>query len=796
MMTAKTISVLEFDKIKKKLEDAAGSEMAKKRISELRVFDDADDARDALAETDEALRLIAGKGVLPVGGLFDVAPYAALATKGGVLTMKQLLEIRYDLMACARVMSFLKGDDVPDLPIHKAICEVLDPLSVLEEDIDRSIDSETEMNDNASRDLRRIRSEIAGQNDAIKNKLNRMISSAAYKTILQDAIVTVRDGRYVVPVKTEYKGSVPGIVHDQSASGATLFIEPQPIVEANNRLRELESEEKAEIDRILRDFSERVAVNAEIIRNDQELLTQLDVITAKGKLAWQMDATAPVLNEDGVLELKGARHPLIDEKKVIPIDVSVGEGYTALIITGPNTGGKTVTLKTAGLLQIMAQCGLFIPAYEGSRVPMLRQVYADIGDEQSIEQSLSTFSSHMKNIVGIVGDAGYGTLVLVDELGAGTDPTEGAALAIAILEDLIRKGALVIATTHYTELKKYALSSDNVENGSMEFDVTTLSPTYRLKLGIPGKSNAFEISGKLGLDPAIIDEAKELIEGKDLEFEDVLTAIESDKKAAEKERDEAIRLNNEMKLRVEAFEKEKEKFESQKEKMLARAREEAADMIADAKKVSEEVKEDLKELARLESLGERNKRFDQNRRRIKDAAGKYKEKYVSEKNDDPVDPDNVKIGDRVRVVSLGQNGEIVSLPDEKGEMQVRVGMMKLRVGAKDLKIINDGRKKKKKPQPSGKARYGTLYKQKAQTVPLETDVRSQTLDEALANVGKYIDDAYIAGLPKVTVIHGRGEGILSKGIRDALKRNRNVASFQRGAYDEGGDGVTVVTLKK
>ena len=794
-MTRKTISVLEFDKIKKKLEEEAGSEMAKKRISELRVFDDIDDANDSLAETDEALRLISGKGVLPVGSFYDVAPYAALASKGGVLTMKQLLEIRYDLMTAARVISFLKGDDVPDLPIHKAITEVLDPLSSLDEDIDRSIDSETEMNDNASRDLRRIRAEIAGQNDAIKNRLNRMISSDAYKTILQDAIVTVRDGRYVVPVKTEYKGSVPGIVHDQSASGATLFIEPQAVVDANNKLRELESEEKAEIDRILRDFSERVAVSADIIKNNQELLTQLDFITAKGKLAWKMDAARPQLNEDNILELKGARHPLIDEKKVIPIDVAVGEGYTALIITGPNTGGKTVTLKTAGLLQIMAQCGLFIPAYEGSRVPMLRQVYADIGDEQSIEQSLSTFSSHMKNIVGIVEDAGYGTMVLVDELGAGTDPTEGAALAIAILEDLIRKGALIIATTHYTELKKYALSSDNVENGSMEFDVTTLSPTYRLKLGVPGKSNAFEISGKLGLDRAIIDEARELIEGKDLEFEDVLSAIEADKKKAETERNEAVRMNAEIKQRAEELEKEREKFEAQKEKLLKSAREEARDMIADAKKVSEEVKEDLKELARLESLGERNKRFDQNRRRIKDAAGKYKEKYISEKNDDPVNIDTVKIGDRVRVVSLGQNGEIIGLPDDKGEMQVRVGMMKLRVGASDLKIINDGRKKKKK-QPSARAKYGGLMKQKAQTVPLETDVRGQSLDEALANVEKYIDDAYIAGLPKVTVIHGRGEGILQKGIRDALRRNRSVASFERGAYDQGGEGVTVVTLKR
>ncbi len=800
-MTEKTISVLEFDKVKEILMSKAGSEMARKRLSGLEPFGSAGEARDALAETDEAVRLTAHKGVLPVGGFYDAAPHADLASKGGVLTMKQLLEIRYDLMSAGRVTAFLKGDDLPDLPVHKALAEVLETLPDVESAIDRAIDSETQMNDNASRELRDIRAAIAGQNDAVKKRLNSMITSDAYAKVLQDAIVTVRDGRYVVPVKAEYKSSVPGIVHDQSSSGATLFIEPQSVVEANNRLRELEIEERAEIERILRELSEMVAEHADQIKNDQELLTRLDMITAKGRLASEMRAERPEISEKGILDLREARHPLIDPSKVVPVDISVGNGYTALIITGPNTGGKTVTLKTAGLLCLMAQSGLFIPAREGSRVPLLRGLSADIGDEQSIEQSLSTFSSHMRNIVGIVENSGRGCMALLDELGAGTDPTEGAALAIAVLEELIRKGTLVIATTHYTELKKYAVESEDAENGSMEFDVDTLSPTFRLRIGVPGKSNAFEIAGKLGLDRRVTDRARELIEGKDLEFEDVLTAIEADRKAAEDERDSAIAMNIEMKRRVEEFEREKQRFDSQKARILEDARKEARSMIDEARQVSDEVKEDLREITRLESLGERNRRFDEDRRRIKDAAGRYREKFIAERNDDPVDADTVRVGDRVRVVSLGQNGEVLTLPDEKGEMQVTVGMMKVRARVEDLKIIKDGRKKKGGPGPArsgggGGTRYGGLMRSKAQTVPQEIDVRGQTLDEAVPNVQKYIDDAFMAKLPKVTVIHGRGEGVLSKGIREDLGKNRNVASFTRGSYDEGGDGVTIVTLRR
>ncbi len=791
-MTDKNFKVLEYDKIINSLKEFACSEMTRDVISELKPFSEARLIRDGLDETDEAVTLILHKGPLPLGNFYDVSDEISMAAKGGSLTMRQLLHVMYNMNAARNVKNFLKGD-LPPLPIHNAICEVLEVFPRLIEDIDRSIDSETEMNDNASTELRQIRAGIARQNEAIKERMNRIVNAPNNKTILQDQVVTVRDGRYVVPVKAEHRAAVPGIVHDRSASGATLFIEPQAIVEGNNKLRELEAEEKAEIDRILLELSGRVAEHADSLKNNQNLLLQLDLITAKGKMARDMGAEKPVVSDDGILELKGARHPLIPAESAVPIDIRIGEDFRALIVTGPNTGGKTVSLKTAGLLSLMTMTGLFIPAYEGSKVPVFDAVFADIGDEQSIEQSLSTFSSHMTNIVDIVKRADAGSLVLLDELGAGTDPTEGAALAISVIEELMAQGALILATTHYTELKKYALEKEGVENCSMEFNVETLSPTYRLMIGVPGKSNAFEISQKLGLDGAIINKARGLLEGKDLEFEDVLSSIEADRRAAEKERDEAIMLNIEMKRQKEELEKQMARFEKQKERMLEEARAEARDIIADAKEVSEEVKEELKELSKLESLGERNKRFDQSRKRIKDAAGRYKETFVVESNDAPVNIDNVKIGDRVKVMTLGQNGEIIGMPDDKGEILVQVGMMKIRAAAEDLKIINDGTKKK--PRPKGKTSFSSLSKSKAQTVKTSIDVRGQSLDEARENVGKYIDDAYVAKLPEITIIHGKGNGILSKGLREMFKRNKHIASFRPGEIGEGGDGVTVIKFK-
>lgn len=792
-MNEKAIKVLEYNKIIELLKGQAGSEMTRKIISELKPFTDPRVIRTVLEETDEAVRLISFKGPLPLGNFYDIKQFVGFAQKGGSLNMKQLLQVLYNMKITANVINWLKGD-VPSLPILQSLVEVLAVFKDLAEEIDRSIESEDMVSDNASSELRHIRRSIVRQNETIKNRINQMINKADNQSMLQDAIVTVRDGRYVIPVKQEHRSKFPGIVHDQSASGATLFIEPQVIVNMNNELRELEVAEKAEVERILAELSGRVGEHAAQLNNNQEILVQLDLIMAKGKLAHIQHAECPSVNEDGILVLKEARHPLIDRQKAVPINVSIGDKYSTLVVTGPNTGGKTVTLKTAGLLAMMAQTGLHIPAASSSTIPIYENIFADIGDEQSIEQSLSTFSSHMKNIVEIVEKASDKSLILLDELGAGTDPTEGAALAIAVLETLRSRGAQIFATTHYTELKKYAIQTSGVENASMEFDIETLSPTYKLTIGIPGKSNAFEISKKLGLPGEIIDKSKSLLEGGDIKFESVLEAIEEDKKAAEEERDEAIMLNIEMKKQKEEMDKREKKLKQQQEKMLNDAKEEARAIIAEAKEVTKEVQEELRELAKVESLGERNKRLDRSKRKIKDVAGRYKETITREENDNPVSIEDVKVGDRVKVLTINQNGEVIGLPDSRGEITVKVGVMKMKCKAEDLKIIIDGRQKKKKTKTS-KANYGSLYKSKSYSISPTINVQGQNLDDALANTEKYLDDAFMAHLEEVTIIHGRGEGILKKGIQDMLKRHKQVKSFRKGNYNEGGEGVTIVKLK-
>lgn len=789
-MKAKTLSVLEYNKIIEQLIEQAGSEMTRKVISELKPYNDVSEIRDAQAETTEAVRLINHKGLLPVGGFYDIEESVSFARKGGTLTMAQLLKILYNMKTAERIVAFLKGD-IPDIPIICSIAELMAVHKRLADEIDRCIISEDEMADNASSELRSIRRAMVRQSEALKAKMNHMINSAENRTILQDSIVTMRNGRYVIPVKQEHRARVPGIVHDQSGTGATVFIEPQAIVNLNNELRQLELDEKAEINRILAELSEGVSEVYHDLVNNQKLLLELDMFMAKGRLSLAMDGEEPEISEDGTLDLKSARHPLIDPKKVVPVNIKLGELYNTLVVTGPNTGGKTVTLKTAGLLSLMAQTGLHIPAAIGSCVPVYEHIFADIGDEQSIEQSLSTFSSHMTNIVTIVEEAGPGSLVLVDELGAGTDPTEGAALAISILEQLAAAGASIMATTHYTELKKYAISTAGVQNASMEFDVETLSPTYRLTIGIPGKSNAFEISHKLGLSGEITDRAKTLLEAGDIAFEDVIASLEEDKRLAEAERDEAIMINIEMKRQKEELEKKTKKFEEQKEREMERAREQAREIIREAKVVAAEVQEELKALAKLESMGERNLKFDQGRKRLREIEKKNRSTIKRETNDKPVDPSQLSMGDRVKILTLGQNGEIVSLPDDRGNLQVQVGMMKIGVKLRDIMLI-DQPKPKKKPKST---KYGSLYKQKAQNITTSVDVRGKNLDDAVMDVEKYIDDAFISGLEEVTVIHGRGEGILRKGLQDMFKRHKNIKSFRKGGYNEGGDGVTVVKLK-
>ncbi|MGX8774353.1 MAG: endonuclease MutS2 [Bacillota bacterium] len=789
-MREKTLHVLEYDKIIEMLKDRASSEMTRKVISELEPVCDARQIKEKQEETTEAVKLISAKGPLPVGGFYDVEGLAGFTRKGGVLTMAQLLQILYNLKAAERTVAFLKGDDVPELPLIGSIVEVMAVHKAFAEEIDRCIISEDEMSDNASTQLRTIRRAIVRQNDAVKAKINHILNSE--RTILQDAIVTIRNGRYVIPVKQEHRTRVPGIIHDQSGSGATVFVEPQAIVNMNNELRQLELDEKAEMNRILGELSAGVSEIYHDIVNNQKLLLELDLINAKGRLSFDMDGEEPLIDEGKELQLISATHPLIDKKTVVPVNISIGGDYTTLVVTGPNTGGKTVTLKTAGLLVLMAQTGLHIPVSPGSRVPVYENVFADIGDEQSIEQSLSTFSSHMSNIVEIMKEADERSLVLLDELGAGTDPTEGAALAISILESLARRGACTIATTHYTELKKYAISTDGVENASMEFDVETLSPTYKLTIGLPGKSNAFEISRKLGLPDEITDRAAQMLEGGDIVFEDIITAIEEDKKLAEAERDEALRISREMKARQDELEAKARKLEEQKDKEIQRAREEAREIIAEAKETAEEFREELKEITRLESLGERTKRFDEGRKKLRAVEKKNRNTIKRETNDRPVNPETLRLGDRVKILTLGQNGEICELPDEKGDLQVQIGAMKIGVNVVDIMLID---KPVKKAASGRRSSYGSMYRQKAQTVSTSIDVRGKNLDDALMDVEKYIDDAFISGLGEVTIIHGRGEGILSKGIRAGLRKNKNIKDYRRGSFDEGGDGVTVVKFK-
>ena len=790
-MKEKTLHVLEYDKIIEMLKDRASSEMTKKVISELQPVCDARLIKEKQEETTEAVKLISAKGPLPVGGFYDIEGLAGFARKGGVLTMGQLLHILYNMKAAERTVAFLKGDDVPELPLIESIVEIIAVHKAFAEEIDRCIISEDEMSDNASTQLRTIRRAIVRQNDAVKARMNSILNSE--RTILQDAIVTIRNGRYVIPVKQEHRARVPGIVHDQSGSGATVFIEPQAIVNMNNELRQLELDEKAEVNRILGELSAGVSELYHDLANNQKLLLELDLINAKGRLSFDMDGTEPLIDDGEELQLISASHPLIDKKTVVPVNIGIGGSYRTLVVTGPNTGGKTVTLKTAGLLSLMAMTGLHIPASPGSKVPVYENVFADIGDEQSIEQSLSTFSSHMANIVEIMKEADEKSLVLLDELGAGTDPTEGAALAISILENLAARGASTIATTHYTELKKYAIATDGVENASMEFDVETLSPTYKLTIGLPGKSNAFEISRKLGLPDEITDRAAGLLEGGDIVFEDIITAIEEDKKQAEAERDEAMRISREMKLKQDELEAKAKKLEEKRDKELQRAREEAREIIHEAMETADDFREELKEIARLESMGERTKRFDEGRRKLRKIEKKNRNTIKRETNDKPVDPEMLKLGERVKILTLGQNGEVCELPDDKGDLQVQVGAMKIGVNVKDIMLIDQ-----KAPKTISKKRasgYGSMYRQKAQTISTSIDVRGKNLDDALMDVEKYIDDAFISGLGEVTIIHGRGEGILSKGIRAALRKNKNIKDYRRGAFDEGGEGVTVVKFK-
>ena len=800
-MNSKILTLLEFNKITDLLAQQAGSALTRKRIAELSPMTNMRMIQDALTETSEAVSVILYKGNIPVGETGDITPLTGMALKGRILSMRELLQVRSALNAARTVKKFLSEEMPEGLELIPEIAGLLEPVPKLEQDISDAVISEDEMSDNASPELRAIRREINNKNALIKSRLQKMISSASARSHLQDAIVTMRNGRYVIPVKKEYISLFPGMVHDQSSTGATLFVEPQAVVNLNNELRQLELDEQAEITKILEAFSSRVGEHAKAVDNNQKLLTELDFIGAKGRLSVMMDGREPGLNEDGYIDIKSGRHPLIPDDRVVPVNVELGREWTTLLITGPNTGGKTVTLKTIGLLCLMTQSGLHIPADEKSSMPVLKEIFADIGDEQSIEQSLSTFSSHMKNIIEIFKNAGEGSLVLLDELGAGTDPLEGAALGIAELERLKEAGCIIAATTHYTELKKYALSTPGVENASMEFNVETLSPTYRLRVGLPGKSNAFEISEKLGLSGDIIRRASELLGEEQLEFEQAVSRVEADQAEAEAALAEAGREREAAHEAVSEAERELAEARAEAAKIVEDARKKAGNMLRDAQGTIDDIAAELREIQhRRKDAGfneghiaggaaESRKKLRQAESALRPEKAPKPETVQTGKTPDPSD---IKTGMRVKYTRLDQTAYVETLPDARGNLRIRLGSIKTDVNIKDLVIAES--------EPQGnkernRSKYGNMSFGKSKTIRPEINLIGKDLDEATDLMNKYIDDAFLAGLVTVHIIHGRGEGILRKGLRAELARNRHVKSYKSAPYNDGGEGCTIVELR-
>ena len=794
-MKDKTLKTLEYDKILSMLAAGASSAAAKEKLLGMSPMTDQISVMEALGETTEAVSVIVRKGNAPLGQLYDIDGAMSFAKKGGSLTMKQLLQILYNIRVASNVITFLKSD-LPVLPVIDSIRDALETFPRLEENIDRCIISEDEMADNASPKLKDIRRSIHRQNDAIKNRLNNILNSQDNKIYLQDSIVTIRDGRYVVPVKAEHRARFPGIVHDQSSTGATIFIEPQVIVNLNNELRELELAEQVEIERILAELSSNVAEHYAQIMNNQKLLTMLDIIFAKGKLSIAMKGEEPHITSDGAVTLKQARHPLIEYKKAVPIDVSVGDGYTTLVVTGPNTGGKTVTLKTVGLLTLMAQSGLHIPASSESRISVFDQVYADIGDEQSIEQSLSTFSSHMKNIVEILQEVRKDCLVLLDELGAGTDPVEGAALAIAVIQQVRQAGARVAATTHYAELKTFAMTTAGVENASCEFDVETLSPTYRLLIGIPGKSNAFAISQRLGLPETVITAAKEQMNGESVRFEDVLTQLEAKRQALEKREQEAERLYRQREEDARKAREFREQMERAKENARSRGEAEAKRILRDARTAADQVFSELSEMRKAQAKAERSMNENEARaalrRRLNEA-----EEAVSKRDarQEPIPKPSrpIRKGDLVELPGVKTPAEVVSVGSD-GMLQLKAGILKMKARADEVRLIEDDERAARKKQPSVPIRQSAGRALRS-SAARELDIRGLETLEAEGVVENFLSAAVMGKLETVVIIHGKGTGALRKAVHDILRRNKAVKSFRLGVYGEGESGVTVVTLK-
>lgn len=793
-MNTKVLTTLEYTKIIDLLTEKADSEPGKKLCRELVPSTDLSAIRTAQRETKDALARLFRIGSTSFGSNRDLGFSIRSLEIGSSLSMSELLKLASFLDNVNRIKTYGKKEreDLPNDSLD-AYFEGLTPMTQLANEINRCILSEEEMADDASPRLKSIRRSKLSTNEKIHSQLTSMVNGA-YRTFLQDAVITMRDNRYCIPVKAEYKSQVSGMVHDQSSTGSTFFIEPAAVVNLNNQLKELDLQEQEEIEVILGDLSSQAAVHTSELAADQKIMTTLDFIFAKAKLAMEQNATEPIFNTEHYIQIRKGRHPLLDKKKAVPIDVRLGKDFDLLVITGPNTGGKTVSLKTVGLFTLMGQAGLHIPALDRSELSIFSEVYADIGDEQSIEQSLSTFSSHMTRVVHILQHADADSLCLFDELGAGTDPTEGAALAIAILNYLHDRGIRTMATTHYSELKIYALSTNFVENACCEFDVETLRPTYRLLIGIPGKSNAFAISSKLGLSDEIIHAAKEQISKEDESFEDVIADLEQSRVTIEKEQQEIAEYKERIRTLQEQLQKKNEKIDQAKDKILRDANEKARAILQEAKDVADETIRDFNKAGASADIKELEKKRQKVRDKINEKNGKLALGNNQKKpaNQKTVDPKKLKKGDSVKIISMNLKGIVNTLPDARGNLFVQCGIMRMQTNINDLVPV----KEETITAPAlQRTNTGKLKMSKSFSVSSEINLLGCTVDEAIAKLDKYLDDAYLAHLPSVRVVHGKGTGALRSAVQSHLKRLKYVKEYRLGEYGEGDAGVTIVTFK-
>ena len=793
-MNTKVLTTLEYNKIIDLLTEKADSEPGKKLCRDLVPSTDLSTIRTAQRETKDALARLFRIGSTSFGSNRDLGFSIRSLEIGSSLSMSELLKLASFLDNVSRIKTYGKKEreDLPNDSLD-AYFEGLTPMTQLANEINRCILSEEEMADDASPKLKSIRRSKLSTNEKIHSQLTSMVNGA-YRTFLQDAVITMRDNRYCIPVKAEYKSQVSGMVHDQSSTGSTFFIEPAAVVNLNNQLKELDLQEQEEIEVILGDLSSQAAVHTSELAADQKIMTTLDFIFAKAKLAMEQNATEPIFNTEHYIQIRKGRHPLLDKKKAVPIDVRLGKDFDLLVITGPNTGGKTVSLKTVGLFTLMGQAGLHIPALDRSELSIFSEVYADIGDEQSIEQSLSTFSSHMTRVVHILQHADADSLCLFDELGAGTDPTEGAALAIAILNYLHDRGIRTMATTHYSELKIYALSTNFVENACCEFDVETLRPTYRLLIGIPGKSNAFAISSKLGLSDEIIHAAKEQISKEDESFEDVIADLEQSRVTIEKEQQEIAEYKERIRTLQEQLQKKNEKIDQAKDKILRDANEKARAILQEAKDVADETIRDFNKAGASADIKELEKKRQKVRDKINEKNGKLALGNNQKKpaNQKTVDPKKLKKGDSVKIISMNLKGIVNTLPDARGNLFVQCGIMRMQTNVNDLVPV----KEETITAPAlQRTNTGKLKMSKSFSVSSEINLLGCTVDEAIAKLDKYLDDAYLAHLPSVRVVHGKGTGALRSAVQSHLKRLKYVKEYRLGEYGEGDAGVTIVTFK-